>query len=121
MTGDWKNINDRVYRAMINEYRREIEMAQDHLAIHQHVAIVLELEPQDADVAHVGHADIQITEVIDGRQCEGDITALSHDGLGQLAHQSSVNRTRIRVDLDLAVLRRGEDDLEDVQRPLYAG
>ena len=35
MTGDWKNINDRVYRAMINEYRREIEMAQDHLAIHQ--------------------------------------------------------------------------------------
>jgi lambda family phage portal protein len=35
MTGDWSKINDRTYRAMINEYRREIEMAQDHLTIHQ--------------------------------------------------------------------------------------
>ncbi|MBV1788620.1 phage portal protein [Marinobacterium sp. D7] len=35
MTGDWSNINDRIYRAMIQEYRREIEVAQDHLCIHQ--------------------------------------------------------------------------------------
>ena len=35
MTGDWERVNDRVYRAMIQEYRREMEMAQDHLTIHQ--------------------------------------------------------------------------------------
>ena len=35
MTGDWSKINDRIYRAMITEYRREIEMAQEHLCIHQ--------------------------------------------------------------------------------------
>ena len=35
MTGDWSKVNDRIYRAMIQEYRREIEMAQDHLSIHQ--------------------------------------------------------------------------------------
>lgn len=35
MTGDWSKINDRVYRAMIGEYRREIQMAQEHLCIHQ--------------------------------------------------------------------------------------
>lgn len=35
VTGDWSKINDRTYRAMITEYRREIEMAQDHLTIHQ--------------------------------------------------------------------------------------
>jgi lambda family phage portal protein len=35
MTGDWSKINDRVYRAMIGEYRREIMMAQEHLCIHQ--------------------------------------------------------------------------------------
>lgn len=35
VTGDWSNINDRTYRAMITEYRREIETAQDHLTIHQ--------------------------------------------------------------------------------------
>jgi len=35
MTGDWDGVNDRIYRAMIQEYRREIEMAQDHLVIHQ--------------------------------------------------------------------------------------
>ena len=35
MTGDWEGVNDRIYRAMIQEYRREIEMAQDHLTIHQ--------------------------------------------------------------------------------------
>lgn len=35
VTGDWSKINDRTYRAMITEYRREIETAQDHLTIHQ--------------------------------------------------------------------------------------
>lgn len=35
MTNDWDGVNDRIYRAMIQEYRREIEMAQDHLCIHQ--------------------------------------------------------------------------------------
>ncbi|WP_051298825.1 phage portal protein [Marinobacterium litorale] len=35
MTNDWEGVNDRIYRAMIQEYRREIEMAQDHLCIHQ--------------------------------------------------------------------------------------
>lgn len=34
-TGDWSKVNDRTYRAMITEYRREIQMAQDHLCIHQ--------------------------------------------------------------------------------------
>ena len=34
-TGDWSKINDRLYRAMINEYRREIEMAQSQLCIYQ--------------------------------------------------------------------------------------
>ena len=35
MTGDWSNINDRLYRAMINEYRREVEALQDQITIHQ--------------------------------------------------------------------------------------
>lgn len=35
MTGDWSRINDRLYRAMINEFRRGIESIQDHLAVFQ--------------------------------------------------------------------------------------
>ena len=35
VSGDWSNINDRIYRAQIGEYRREIQMCQEHLCIHQ--------------------------------------------------------------------------------------
>jgi len=35
ITGDWSKVNDRLYRAMINEFRRNIEMLQDHLMIFQ--------------------------------------------------------------------------------------
>ncbi len=35
MTGDWSKINDRLYRALINEYRREVEAVQDQLTIFQ--------------------------------------------------------------------------------------
>lgn len=35
LTGDWSGLNDRLVRAMLNEYRREIEMAQDHLMVFQ--------------------------------------------------------------------------------------
>jgi lambda family phage portal protein len=35
MTGDWSAINDRLYRAMINEYRREVEALQDQITIYQ--------------------------------------------------------------------------------------
>ncbi|WP_353618622.1 phage portal protein, partial [Spartinivicinus marinus] len=35
LTGDWSGLNDRLVRAMLNEYRREIEMAQDHLMAFQ--------------------------------------------------------------------------------------
>jgi lambda family phage portal protein len=35
MTGDWEKVNDRLVRAILNEYRRRIEALQDHLTIHQ--------------------------------------------------------------------------------------
>ncbi|MDE1465305.1 phage portal protein [Spartinivicinus poritis] len=35
LTGDWSGLNDRLVRAMLNEYRREIEMCQDHLMAFQ--------------------------------------------------------------------------------------
>jgi len=35
VSGDWSKINDRIYRAQVGEYRREIQMAQEHLCIHQ--------------------------------------------------------------------------------------
>lgn len=35
MTGDWSKVNDRLYRAMINEYRREVEALQDQITIFQ--------------------------------------------------------------------------------------
>jgi lambda family phage portal protein len=35
VSGDWSKINDRIYRAQIGEYRREMQMAQEHLCIHQ--------------------------------------------------------------------------------------
>lgn len=35
LTGDWKNVNDRLLRGVLNEYRRSIEMAQDNLLIFQ--------------------------------------------------------------------------------------
>lgn len=35
LTGDWSKINDRLYRALINEYRRELEALQDQITIHQ--------------------------------------------------------------------------------------
>ena len=35
MTGDWAGINDRIYRALIQEYRRGVRMEQDHLMIFQ--------------------------------------------------------------------------------------
>lgn len=34
-TGDWSGVNDRIYRAFIQEYRRGIEMLQDHVLIYQ--------------------------------------------------------------------------------------
>jgi lambda family phage portal protein len=34
-TGDWKNVNDRLVRAINAEFRRSIEAAQDHLLIFQ--------------------------------------------------------------------------------------
>jgi lambda family phage portal protein len=34
-TGDWKNVNDRLVRAIFNEFRRVIEAAQDHLLVFQ--------------------------------------------------------------------------------------
>ncbi|MEJ1422264.1 MAG: phage portal protein [Candidatus Sedimenticola sp. (ex Thyasira tokunagai)] len=35
LTGDWKNVNDRLVRAILNEFHRQIEMAQDHLTTFQ--------------------------------------------------------------------------------------
>jgi len=35
MTGDWEKVNDRLVRSILNEYRRSLEMAQDHLLIFQ--------------------------------------------------------------------------------------
>lgn len=35
VSGDWKNVNDRLVRAVLNEFHRSIEAAQDHLLIHQ--------------------------------------------------------------------------------------
>lgn len=35
MSGDWSAINDRIYRALIQEYRRGIEMDQQHILIFQ--------------------------------------------------------------------------------------
>jgi lambda family phage portal protein len=35
LTGDWAGVNDRLVRAILNEYRRKVEMAQQHLMIPQ--------------------------------------------------------------------------------------
>lgn len=35
MSGDWKDINDRIYRALVQEYRRGVRMDQDNLVIFQ--------------------------------------------------------------------------------------
>ncbi len=35
ISGDWSNVNDRLVRAVLGEYRRSIMMAQDHLMGHQ--------------------------------------------------------------------------------------
>jgi len=35
LSGDWSKVNDRLVRAVLNEFRREIEMAQDHLSTFQ--------------------------------------------------------------------------------------
>lgn len=35
MSGDWSKVNDRLVRAILNEFHRAIESAQDHLLIHQ--------------------------------------------------------------------------------------
>jgi lambda family phage portal protein len=35
VTGDWSGVNDRLVRAILQEFRRSIEMVQDHLLIHQ--------------------------------------------------------------------------------------
>ena len=35
VTGDWSKVNDRLVRAVLNEFHRSIEAAQDHLLIHQ--------------------------------------------------------------------------------------
>lgn len=35
LSGDWKDVNDRLVRAILNEFRRKIEMCQDHLTTHQ--------------------------------------------------------------------------------------
>ncbi|WP_281645554.1 phage portal protein [Parendozoicomonas sp. Alg238-R29] len=35
LTGDWSKVNDRLVRAILNEYRRAIEMCQNHLMIFQ--------------------------------------------------------------------------------------
>lgn len=35
LTGDWEKVNDRIMRAVLHEYRRQIEMDCDHLMIFQ--------------------------------------------------------------------------------------
>lgn len=35
LTGDWGKVNDRLVRAILHEFRRQIEADQDHLMIHQ--------------------------------------------------------------------------------------
>lgn len=35
LTGDWSKVNDRLVRAILNEYRREIEACQDQLTTYQ--------------------------------------------------------------------------------------
>lgn len=35
LSGDWEKVNDRLVRAILNEFRRKIEMCQDHLTTHQ--------------------------------------------------------------------------------------
>lgn len=35
LTGDWKNVNDRLVRIIMQQYYREIEMTQDHLLVFQ--------------------------------------------------------------------------------------
>lgn len=35
LTGDWSKVNDRLVRAILNEFRRKVEMAQEHLMIYQ--------------------------------------------------------------------------------------
>ncbi len=35
MTGDWEKVNDRLVRAILNDFQRAIEAAQEHLLIHQ--------------------------------------------------------------------------------------
>jgi lambda family phage portal protein len=35
ISGDWSGVNDRLVRAIVNEFRRQIEAAQDHLLIFQ--------------------------------------------------------------------------------------
>jgi lambda family phage portal protein len=53
MTGDWKGVNDRVYRAFINEYRRGIEADQDHLAVFQVCRVVKDWFIQAAILADI--------------------------------------------------------------------
>jgi len=35
LSGDWSKVNDRLVRAILNEFRRQVEMCQDHLTTHQ--------------------------------------------------------------------------------------
>lgn len=35
LSGDWSAVNDRLVRAILNEFRRQVEMCQDHLTTHQ--------------------------------------------------------------------------------------
>ena len=35
MTGDWEKVNDRLVRAILNDFQRTIEADQNHLLIHQ--------------------------------------------------------------------------------------
>jgi len=35
LSGDWAGVNDRLVRAIVNEFRRQLEAAQDHLLIFQ--------------------------------------------------------------------------------------
>lgn len=40
ITGDWSGVNDRIYRAFINEYRRGIAATQDHLMVFQVLRVI---------------------------------------------------------------------------------
>lgn len=120
MTGDWASINDRIYRALINEYRRGVMADQDHLTIFQVERVIKDWFIQSAVFAGVLSPVNYITNIHDYHYAEFRPHAWKH-----IHPEQDVKAKLLEIEGNLnstdAVVAESGHDAEEIDRQNVIG